>query len=114
MIWHEVERALSTESGRPLDPAAAAAGTTYPFTQIGVLRLRLCLAVDAAPGADHPRHLLRPGESDLSMKLKGVDPAAPPDWHTGEWGGASAAGGRVLPLAACRRTEARLGAPAPR
>ena len=116
-IWHEVERAVATDDGRPLDPEAA--GTAYPFSQIGVLRcaaaalpacrqqpraaacggcphaspllppcrlppprLRQCLAVDAAaPGTRE--HLLRPGESDLTLKLKGVDPEALPDWGDG-------------------------------
>lgn len=95
MIWHEAERALSTADGRPLDPKAARAGVTYPFRQIGVLRLRLCLAVDAAPGG---RHLLRPGEADLTLKLKGVDPARPPTWHKG---GCGTGAGAALAVACC-------------
>lgn len=57
-------------------------------------RLRLCLAVDA-PG--EPRHLLRPGEADLTLKLKGVDPGALPDWHTGAADAAQAASTCVCP-----------------
>lgn len=37
-IWHEVERALTTDDGRPLDKKAAAAGATYPFSEVGLLR----------------------------------------------------------------------------
>ena len=137
-IWHEVERALTTDDGRPLDKHAAAAGVRYPFSEVGILRcagrldmlasraagkqgsrqpwqrvgaspghadaaagslnsrpcpapaprarparLRLCLAVDAPA---EPRHLLRPGEADLTLKLKGVDPGALPRWHEGAVG----------------------------
>lgn len=46
-------------------------------------RLRLCLAVDAAAGGQKP-HLLRPGQADLTLKLKGVDPAALPTYDQGE------------------------------
>lgn len=38
MVWHEVERAVSTGDGKPLDKAAQREGVEYPFTQIGVLR----------------------------------------------------------------------------
>lgn len=38
MIWHEAERSLTTDDGQPLDPEAAAAGVTYPFREVGVLR----------------------------------------------------------------------------
>ncbi|PRW59880.1 hypothetical protein C2E21_1458 [Chlorella sorokiniana] len=83
MIWHEVERSITTDDGQPLDPEAAAAGVAYPFREVGVLRLRLCLAVVAPTGVRHPKHLLRPGEADLTLKLKGVDPGAPPTWDQG-------------------------------
>ena len=68
MIWHETERRLSTDDGRPLDPAAAAAGVRYPWQQRAVLRQRLCHAVESAPGARDLKHLLRPGQADMTLK----------------------------------------------
>lgn len=38
MIWHELERSITTNDGQPLDPEAAVAGVTYPFREVGVLR----------------------------------------------------------------------------
>ena len=97
MVWHETAMRLSTDDGRPLDTAAAAAaGVRFEWHQLAELRLRRCLAVDAPAGERHPRHLLEPGQADLTLKLKGIDPGTFPaydrDWRhqvcgSRRWGG---------------------------
>lgn len=60
MIWHEVERSLTTNDGQPLDPEAAAGGLPYPFSEVGVLR---CVYVwgGGGGGPENGRMLLRGG-----------------------------------------------------
>lgn len=70
MVWHETEHRLSTDDGRPLDPAATAAGVCYPWRQIALLRQRLCHAVEATAGELRPRHLLKPGQADMTLKAR--------------------------------------------
>lgn len=81
MIWHETAHALTTSHARPLDPSAAS-GVRFPWRQAAVLRLRACAAVEAPMGAKRPRHLLEPGQADLTLKLKDVeDPQALPRYE---------------------------------
>lgn len=59
MIWHEVERCITTDDGQPLDPERAAGGPPYPFSEVGVLR---CVYVwGGVGGPENGRMLLRRG-----------------------------------------------------